>query len=564
MTIVFVSQAPAPGATGVNPNAWTTLRLRTTAPGAVLQPFQAGANGLHIYVFDPAVPGSDLVFEGLLTAEAIAAGYEFEMELTNGSRNGMFRWRKVGGYDANSDYANGAGVGAATGIYYGAFNLFDSDGTQYSASTDFLFSTGGVVNLAITTTAAPDGTVDGGYYLPVVAVGGSEIYSLWEISVGALPAGLAIDPDTGVIYGTITDVAGDYTFTVRVTDSDGNIDTQAFTLTVNEQRAGTVIDIDTEAPAAAELNEAYTETITVSGATAPVEWEVILGSLPPGLTLDAATGVISGTPTQGGTYPFTLQVTDADSNTDTEEFSIVVEGCVPRAVAETVAVLIERVRRELGDPITDPSGNTITDPTHSNDDIRQSLNDTMVKIGRKLRSNHRGEALQAVDFEYSESANRRGCDLPAGVLASAIFQVEDIVSAAVVNPRPLQYVDLAEIAEYDRPVDGMTQQANLYTLVVEGEAYRIIVRPEPAAGRYLRIWYAATPLVTCADSESIPIAAEWAELIGLDAALRLLRYSGEETASTKLACDEQWEQFNQQSKRNKGHQRVRTVARGIY
>ncbi|MEY4071495.1 MAG: hypothetical protein RL721_2109, partial [Candidatus Eisenbacteria bacterium] len=53
----------------------------------------------------------------------------------------------------------------------------------------------------------------------------------------------------------------------------------------------------------------YSATFAATGATAPLSWTVASGSLPPGLTLSAG-GVLSGTPTLGGTFAFSIRATE--------------------------------------------------------------------------------------------------------------------------------------------------------------------------------------------------------------------------------------------------------------
>ncbi len=64
--------------------------------------------------------------------------------------------------------------------------------------------------------------------------------------------------------------------------------------------------------------------LAATGGTAPYTWALSSGTLPAGLTLNASTGAITGTPTAASTTSFTVQVTDSAKNTQTKNLGIVV------------------------------------------------------------------------------------------------------------------------------------------------------------------------------------------------------------------------------------------------
>jgi serine-aspartate repeat-containing protein C/D/E len=109
-------------------------------------------------------------------------------------------------------------------------------------------------------------------------------------------------------------------------------DSNAPSVTVNLQYNSTTnsaIDLDAdfgyvvkplkvECPAkAGTVGAPYSSAIEVTGGVPPYSFEIVSGSLPPGLNLNPTTGVISGTPTTAGSSSFNVKVTDGHGNTAT-------------------------------------------------------------------------------------------------------------------------------------------------------------------------------------------------------------------------------------------------------
>jgi N-acetylneuraminic acid mutarotase len=91
-----------------------------------------------------------------------------------------------------------------------------------------------------------------------------------------------------------------------------------------EEASVVTLSIDTVSLADTTVSANYSQTVQASNGTTPFAWSIFSGSLPTGLSLDSLTGEISGNATGSGTFNFTVEVTDANSQTDTQDLSIVV------------------------------------------------------------------------------------------------------------------------------------------------------------------------------------------------------------------------------------------------
>jgi hypothetical protein len=141
----------------------------------------------------------------------------------------------------------------------------------------------------------------------------------WSES-GALPSGITLSASTGVLSGT-TSQTGTFPIVVTATDANGCSGSSSYSFTINCQS----ITVTNPANGSATASTPFSETFTASGILGSATWS-FSGTLPSGLSLNASTGVLSGTPTQTGT--FTITVTATDTN-----------GCSGTGAAYTITVV---------------------------------------------------------------------------------------------------------------------------------------------------------------------------------------------------------------------------------
>ncbi len=236
--------------------------------------------------------------------------------------------------------ANGTSISYTPAVGYAGPDSFtytaSNAGGTSAPQTITVTVTPGV--LALSPLSLPGGTVGVVYSQTITGTGGTAPYT-YSITSGPLPAGLTLNPNTGVVSGTPT-ASGSYNLSLTVTDHTSATASNGFTMTI----ALAVVTVNPATLPGGLVGVAYSQTVSASGGTAPYGYSVVSGTLPTGLSLNATTGAISGTPTAAGTFAFTIQARDASTGvgapfSGTHNYTVTMGQAIPvaGAVNSTVA-----------------------------------------------------------------------------------------------------------------------------------------------------------------------------------------------------------------------------------
>ena len=204
-----------------------------------------------------------------------------------------------------------SGTPATAGKY--SFTLRVTDQKGFSASGPFTLTVNAPPLVILSNAQLPPGTAGSPYTFTFAGQGGVQPFS-WSVSTAGLTAaGLSLSPD-GSLTGN-PQTPGTYSFTVVLTDAQTNFVRKDFTFVVDPAALG----IPTTSLPGGVTGSDYTQTLTANGGIPPYTWTA---DLPPGLTIDPATGTISGSTTATGNVSFTVTVTDSKGVRTTRTYTV--------------------------------------------------------------------------------------------------------------------------------------------------------------------------------------------------------------------------------------------------
>jgi hypothetical protein len=375
---------------GTAPYTWTVvdgslpLGLELTPGGEILgSPGgpQSGAVTFTVQVTDSGSPAQTATQQltlteygkpdfTYLTVPDATAGDAYSEQLTASGGELPYTWTLNGGQLPPGLTLNADGVVSGTPTEAGTFTfdpeVNDAESPPVGSSHAVTLTVNPAAPLAVTTTSLPGADNGINYDVQLTATGGTSPYT-WTLESGSLPPGFHLLADGELLgsYDQLQSVTA--TFTVQATDSGSPAQTATKQLTLTGYGPPT---ITTSALPNATVGTAYREQLTESGGESPYTWTQVGGQLPPGLTLSAG-GVVSGTPTQAGTFTFSPKVTDSESP--------------PQGAVTPVSITVAADKADLAATVTGPAsakpGAAVTDTVTVTDKGPAAASKVTVDLG---------------------------------------------------------------------------------------------------------------------------------------------------------------------------------------
>jgi hypothetical protein len=316
--------------------------------------------------------------------------------------------------------------------------------------------------LAISTTSLPGGQVGQTYQASMVATGGTPPYQ-WSVASGALPSGLAINSVSGIISGQPAK-AGTFNFSINLQDSSANKTSAESQMSLRITSASSppaTLQISTSSLPNGQVGAAYDSSVVATGGTPPYKWSVATGSLPTGLSINSASGLISGQPADAGSFSFVIDVQDSSAGNASAQSSMSVQ--IAAATPPPVSAASTYYGPGIG---SDGLGNTTIGPNQN-------------KLSYRIRVQHTGYISAVQPYLIMDHTGYWG-----GTSGAILVSIQTDDGSSSHNPSGLQLTS-SLLSDPDAvPVPARyfpTLMFSAPAAVTAGEIYHIVFEnPDPS------------------------------------------------------------------------------------
>ncbi len=326
-----VSAVNTSGSGDVSNVATVTTAALTAAPSISITPATVTATA-GTAIADISIDAS---------AGGAVASYSIMPAITNGLS-----------FDASTGTISGTPTAAANEITYTitATNASDTDTATVAITVNAAPVAAPSISISPATVTATAGTAIADITIDASAGGAVASYSIMP----AITNGLSFDASTGTISGTPTAAANEITYTITATNAS-DTDTATVAITVNAAPVAVAAPSISISPATvtATAGTAIADITIDASAGGAVASYSIMPAITNGLSFDASTGTISGTPTAAANeITYTITATNA-SDTDTATVAITVNAAPVAVAAPSISISATTVTATAGTAIAD-------------------------------------------------------------------------------------------------------------------------------------------------------------------------------------------------------------------